>query len=140
VLLLSAAHFFWNPHVDEVRIEPSKPVAIASGGVLGLFAGLTGTGGGIFLTPLLLVMRWARTRNAAATSALFILVNSIAGLAGNISSTRHIPAFVFPLAVAAVVGGSAGSWFGSRRFAPASIKRLLAAVLVIAGFKLVLTA
>lgn len=140
VLLLSAAHFFWNPHVDEVRVEPSKPVAIGAGGLLGLFAGLTGTGGGIFLTPLLLVMRWAKTKTASATSALFILVNSISGLLGNLSSAQKIPGFVAPLVIAAIVGGSAGAYFGSRRFAPSLIKRLLATVLVIAGLKLVLTA
>ena len=140
VLLLSAAHFFWNPHVDEVRVEPSKPVAIGAGGLLGLFAGLTGTGGGIFLTPLLLVMRWAKTKAASATSALFILVNSISGLLGNFSSTQKIPGFVLPLVIAAVVGGSAGAYFGSRRFPPSIIKRLLATVLVIAGLKLVFTA
>ena len=140
VLLMSAVYFFWQPHNDSVRSEPSKPVAIGAGGILGLFAGLTGTGGGIFLTPLLLVMRWARTRNAAAASALFILVNSVAGLLGNLSGTRNIPLLVVPLAVAAVLGGTAGSWLGSNRFQPALIKRLLAIVLVIAGLKLMFTA
>ena len=140
VLLFSALYFFWSPDNDDAGPGPSLPIAIGSGGVLGFFAGLTGTGGGIFLTPLLLVMRWARTKNAAATSALFILVNSIAGLAGNASSTGNIPALVWPLAGAALVGGAAGSYFGSRRFPPATIKRLLAAVLVIAGLKLLLTA
>jgi hypothetical protein len=140
VLLFSAAYFFWKPNVDEVRVEPSRPIAIATGGVLGLFAGLTGTGGGIFLTPLLLVMRWTKAKTAAATSALFILVNSIAGLLGNASSAQKIPDFVMPLAVVAVIGGSAGSWYGSRKFPPAVIKRLLATVLVIAGLKLILTA
>ncbi len=140
VLLFSAAYFFWKPNVDEIRVEPSKPVAILSGGVLGLFAGLTGTGGGIFLTPLLLMMRWAKTKTASATSALFILVNSIAGLLGNASSAQKIPDFVLPLAVTAVIGGSAGSWYGSRKFPPAVIKRLLATVLVIAGLKLIYTA
>ena len=140
VLLLSALYFFWNPDNDEVGPAPALPIAIASGGVLGFFAGLTGTGGGIFLTPLLLVMRWARTKAAAATSALFILVNSIAGLAGNASSVGSIPALVWPLALAAIIGGSAGSYFGSRRFPVATIKRLLAAVLVIAGLKLLFTA
>ena len=138
VLLLSAAYFLWQPHNDDVRSEPSKPVAIGAGGVLGLFAGLTGTGGGIFLTPLLLIMRWARTKTAAATSALFILVNSIAGLLGNVSGTKDIPGLVLPLAIAAVIGGTAGSYFGSTRFPPALIKRLLAVVLVIAGLKLML--
>lgn len=140
VLLLSALYFFWRPDNDEVAIEPRLPIAIASGGVIGFLAGLTGTGGGIFLTPLLLVMRWARTKQAAATSALFILVNSVAGLAGNASSVGFVPALVWPLALAAVAGGSAGAYFGSRRFPVATIKRLLAAVLVIAGLKLLFTA
>ena len=140
VLLLSALYFFWNPDNDEVGPAPALPIAIASGGVLGFFAGLTGTGGGIFLTPLLLVMRWARTKQAAATSALFILVNSIAGLAGNASSVGSIPALVWPMAIAAVAGGTAGSYLGSRRYPVAIIKRLLAAVLVIAGLKLLFTA
>ena len=140
VLLLSALYFVWQPHNDSVRSEPSKPVAIGAGGVLGLFAGLTGTGGGIFLTPLLLIMRWARTRNAAAASALFILVNSIAGLLGNVSATSKLPGLVLPLALAAVIGGTAGSYLGSNRFPPALIKRLLEVVLVIAGLKLMLTA
>jgi uncharacterized membrane protein YfcA len=100
-------------------------------------AGLTGTGGGIFLTPLLLLTKWARTKEAAATSALFILCNSLAGLAGNASATSQIPAFIAPLAVAVVVGGAAGSWLGARRFPVATIKRLLAVVLTIAGIKLV---
>jgi uncharacterized membrane protein YfcA len=137
VLLLSAAHFAWNPSVDEARGTPSVPVSLGVGGGLGLLAGLTGTGGGIFLTPLLLLRKWARTKQAAATSALFILCNSIAGLAGNWSSTKQIPAFIAPLAAAVVVGGASGSWLGARRFAPAVIKRILAAVLVIAGAKLV---
>ena len=137
VLLLSAAYFFWNPSVDEARGRPPLPVALGAGGGLGLMAGLTGTGGGIFLTPLLLLTRWAKTKEAAATSALFILCNSIAGLAGNFSSTKHIPAFIAPLAIAVVVGGAGGSWLGARRFAPAAIKRILAVVLVIAGVKLV---
>jgi uncharacterized membrane protein YfcA len=140
VLLLSALYFVWQPHNDSVRSEPSKPVAIGAGGVLGLFAGLTGTGGGIFLTPLLLIMRWARTRNAAAASAAFILVNSVAGLLGNFSATSKLPGLALPLALAAMIGGAAGSYLGSNRFPPALIKRLLAVVLVIAGLKLMLTA
>lgn len=140
VLLMSALYFFRRPENDDVGQAPTLPIAIVSGGVLGFFAGLTGTGGGIFLTPLLLVMRWARTKEAAATSALFILVNSVAGLAGNASSVGSIPSLVWPFAIAAVVGGSAGSYFGSRRYPVATIKRLLAAVLVIAGLKLLFTA
>lgn len=138
VLLFSAGRLLVATRPDgEVR-EPSRPVAIAAGGALGLLSGLTGTGGGIFLTPLLLLMRWAHTKNAAAVSALFILLNSIAGLAGNVSSTRSVPGLVVPLLAAAFVGGAAGSYLGSRRLSHTAIKRLLAVVLLIAGAKLIL--
>ena len=139
VLLFSAGRFLFHSADDPVKREPSRPVAISLGGFLGLLAGLTGTGGGIFLTPLLLLKRWARTKSAAAVSALFILVNSVSGLLGNLSSTRHFPPFAAILAVAAVIGGTAGSYVGSQRIGPAAIKRLLSIVLLIAGAKLILT-
>ena len=128
-----------SPWVAPVARDPSRPVAISLGAGLGLLSGLTGTGGGIFLTPLLLIMRWAKTKNAAAVSALFILVNSASGLLGNLSSTRRFPVFAIALAVAAIVGGTAGSYYGSRRFDHTLIKRLLAVVLLIAGVKLIFT-
>jgi uncharacterized protein len=139
VLLFSAARFFWSPASEAATHQPSRTVAIPLGAGLGLLSGLTGTGGGIFLTPLLLLMHWAKTKNAAAVSVLFILVNSVAGLLGNLSSTRHFPSFAIALAVAAVIGGTAGSYCGSRRFDHLFIKRLLAIVLLIAGIKLVLS-
>ena len=138
VLQFSALRFLVRPAADEVAHEPARPAAIALGAGLGLLAGLTGTGGGIFLTPLLLLMRWARTKTAAAVSALFILVNSAAGLLGNVASTRQFPAFALVLAAAAVIGGAAGSYWGSRHLQPAAIKRCLAVVLLIAGTKLIL--
>lgn len=139
VLLFSAAMFLFRPANDNLDREPNRVVAILSGGALGLLAGLTGTGGGIFLTPLLLLMRWARTKTVAATSALFILLNSISGLLGNIASTKNLPSFAFILVGAALVGGATGSYFGSWRFNHLVIKRLLAVVLTIAGLKLILT-
>lgn len=139
VLLLSAARLLARPSTDAAEREASRPVAISVGGVLGLLAGLTGTGGGIFLTPVLLFMRWARTKQAAATSAAFILANSLAGLAGNYSATQMIPAVALPLAGAALAGGVAGSYLGAKRFDHTVIKRMLAIVLVIAGVKLIFT-
>jgi uncharacterized membrane protein YfcA len=139
VLWFSAVRFLLRPGDDEVIHEPSRPAALSIGAGLGLLSGLTGTGGGIFLTPLLLIMRWARTRTAAAVSALFILVNSGSGLLGNLASTRRLPPLALTLAVAVVAGGTAGSYFGSRRFPHTVIKRLLAVVLLIAGAKLILT-
>jgi uncharacterized membrane protein YfcA len=139
VLLFSAARFLVRPSDDRAEHAPSRPVAFSVGAGLGLLAGLTGTGGGIFLTPLLLFMRWARAKTAAAVSALFILVNSISGLLGNLSSTKSFPRFAIALAVAAVIGGTAGSYLGSHRFQHTVIKRLLAIVLLIAGLKLIFT-
>lgn len=139
VLLFSAIYFFIRAPQSDAAKEPARAIAIPVGGALGLLSGLTGTGGGIFLTPLMLFMHWATTKRTAAVSVLFILVNSISGLAGNISSTRAFPAFALVLVMAVIIGGGAGSYLGSRRFEPVVIKRLLAIVLLIAGCKLVFT-
>lgn len=137
VLLFSAVRFLIQTGPDKEPKEPPRPVALSVGAGLGLLSGLTGTGGGIFLTPLLIFMRWARTKTASAVSALFILVNSISGLLGNITSTRELPLFALPMVVAAVSGGAVGSYLGSRQFSPVFIKKLLAVVLTIAGLKLI---
>jgi uncharacterized protein len=139
VLLFSALRlFFRKGDTPEVR-PPAKPAAMGIGAGIGLLSGLTGTGGGIFLTPLMLFCHWARTKSAAAVSALFILVNSIAGLVGYFSSGQPVPAFAWVLAVSAVIGGTAGSYLGSRRFPVRVISLLLATVLIIAGIKLIFT-
>jgi hypothetical protein len=139
VLLYSAARFFIRPKPDEEPHLPGKVISVSVGAGFGLLSGLTGVGGGIFLTPLVIFMRWGRTKTASAVSALFILVNSISGLLGNITSTSQLPYFTFPLVFAAIAGGSVGSYLGSRQFSPLSIKRLLAIVLTIAGLKLIFT-
>ena len=137
VLVASAVRLLLKPS-DEAEVHaPRKATAVAVGAGLGLLAGLTGTGGGIFLTPVLVFMKWARIKAAGAASAAFILVNSAAGLAGNMASTRKLPGFTWFLVAAVVAGGAGGSYLGSRRFDPTVIKRLLAVVLAIAGFKLV---
>jgi len=138
VLLLSAAQFLLRPPAESEPRTPPLPVALGAGSLLGLLSGLTGTGGGIFLTPLLIFMRWARTKSAAAVSAPFILLNSAAGLAGNFSATKAFPAFAWALVAAVIIGGTIGSWFGSRRLPHLAIKRLLSVVLTIAGLKLIL--
>ena len=139
ILLFSAVRFLYPSKVESVIKEPKRSIALSSGAGLGFLAGLTGTGGGIFLTPLLLLNQWATVKSAAAVSALFILVNSIAGLLGNLSSTRSFPSFTAVFAISAIVGGTLGSYLGSNRFEPIIIKRLLAFVLTIAGLKLILT-
>ena len=139
VLLLSALRFFTAPSADAEPHDPSRPVSFVVGAGLGLLSGLTGTGGGIFLTPLLILMHWARTKTASALSVVFILANSLAGLFGNLTATKTFPAFAWPFAVGVVFGGGIGSYLGSHRFPVVMIKRLLAIVLTIAGFKLIFT-
>ncbi len=138
VLMASAVRLLIRPP-DEAGIRtPPRTVSLVIGAALGLLAGLTGTGGGIFLTPVLVFKKWARVKTAGAVSVLFILVNSVAGLIGNVATTRKLPGITWFLIAAVVAGGASGSYFGSRRFDPAVVKRLLAIVLVIAGFKLIL--
>jgi uncharacterized membrane protein YfcA len=112
--------------------------AIFFGALIGFLSGLTGVGGGIFLSPLLLLMGWADTRRTAGVSAAFILVNSIAGLLGNFSGVQTLPYALPYFALAAIAGGIIGSEFGSRRLASVTIRRLLAVVLVVAGVKMIL--
>jgi uncharacterized membrane protein YfcA len=111
--------------------------AVLSGGLIGLLSGLTGVGGGIFLSPLLLLMGWADTRRTAGVSAAFILVNSIAGLLGNLTNLQALPPALPYFALAAVAGGIVGSEFGTRRLANVTIRRLLAVVLLVAGVKMI---
>ncbi len=139
ILLYSAARFLLRPPLEHELHPPPRILALLSGAGIGLLAGLTGTGGGIFLTPLLLFMHWAKAKPAAAVSALFILVNSIAGLLSHVGSIQPFSTVALLSVVAAGVGGALGSGFGSRRFDPALIKRLLAVVLLIAATKLILT-
>lgn len=114
-------------------------LAMLLGVLIGLLSGLTGVGGGIFLSPLLLLAGWAGARQTAAVSAAFIFVNSAAGLLGNAAGVKSVSAALPYLALAALAGGIVGTEFGSRRLPPLWVRRLLAAVLVVAGLKLIFT-
>src|SRR6266576_4612267 len=139
VLLFSAVRLIFRRFDPPAVISPSPPTAIGVGAGIGFLSGLTGTGGGIFLTPVLLFCRWADIRQAAAVSALFIWVNSIAGLAGYFTAVHSIPSLGVVLGAAAIVGGIFGSHLGSRHFPVRTISIILAIVLSIAGAKLILT-
>jgi hypothetical protein len=112
--------------------------ALAAGAAIGLLAGLTGTGGGIFLTPLLVLAGWVGAREAAGLSGAFILVNSLAGLGGLLSTGLTLPSSIGAWIVAVLAGGLIGSWLGATRFSVLSLRRVLALVLVVAAAKLVL--
>jgi uncharacterized protein len=137
VLWFSAWRLLYRKEDPTDIVRPSRPTAIASGAGIGFLSGLTGTGGGIFLTPLMLFCRWAKVKEVAAVSSLFILVNSSSGLAGYVKSGRELPEFAWPLAVVVAVGGFIGSRLGSQYLPARGIAMLLAVVLVIAGTKLV---
>jgi hypothetical protein len=139
VLLFSAARLISRRSDPTETVTPSRPLAVSTGAGLGFLSGLTGTGGGIFLTPLLLFCGWAHIRQAAAVSALFILVNSIGGLAGYSTVKHGVPSLGFLLAIPAIVGGIIGSHLGSKHFPVRAISTLLAIVLMIAGAKLLFT-
>src|SRR5438477_10011078 len=127
VLLFSAVRLIFHRSDPRHVISPSRPTAIGVGAGIGFLSGLTGTGGGIFLTPLLLFCHWAHIRQAAAVSALFILVNSISGLSGYFAANQSIPWLGILLTPAAAIGGILGSHLGSRHFPVRIISMLLPA-------------
>lgn len=143
VVLLFASYRLWahaaQSQIDDTEVKP-VPIylAVVVGACIGLLSGITGVGGGIFLSPLLLLVGWAKTRQASGVAAAFILVNSIAGLAGHLTSVQNLPGAIYVWGVAAVAGGAVGTELGRRRLATTTLRRVLSAVLVIAGLKMLL--
>jgi hypothetical protein len=143
VLLYSAVRIFFSarrPDEQETRLVPIG-VALIWGASIGLLSGLTGVGGGIFLSPLLLLMHWARTKETSGVSVTFILVNSVAGLLGHglfahFATISTLPHAAFVWGPAALLGGLIGTELGTRRLPIAGIRRWLSVVLVVAGLKL----
>ncbi|MGH8042468.1 MAG: sulfite exporter TauE/SafE family protein [Rudaea sp.] len=139
VLIYSAARLLFPPRGRETALHPpAVPVAVGAGAGLGFLSGLTGVGGGIFLSPLVVLAGWGNVREASGVAAPFILVNSIAGLIGRGLVTSGIPGPTWPWLAAVLAGGVLGSWLGSRRLPMPSIRRLLAIVLFLAGAKMLL--
>ncbi len=120
---------------DEIR-EVKTWQGLTVGGSIGFFSGLIGIGGGIILSPVILIMRWGKMKEVAAVSALFIWVNSAAGMGGQLVSGVKIDTQAFVLVGIAVVGGFLGGYFGSKKFNNKGLRYLLAVVLVSACIKL----
>ncbi|MBI1857585.1 MAG: sulfite exporter TauE/SafE family protein [Candidatus Melainabacteria bacterium] len=114
---------------------PSKFPAFMSGSSIGLLSGIVGVGGGIFLSPFIILMKWANPKVTAGTSAFFILANSISGLTGRFIAGHAEVGSLFPLVIASFIGGLVGSHLGANIFTSLTIRRLLAIVLVIASIK-----
>ena len=138
VILLFAAARLWWPSAprSEPQHAPGAGTLVVVGLVLGLLSGLTGVGGGIFLSPLLIFAGWEETRRTAGASVAFILANSVAGLLGHIGGPHPIPSEVALLAPIALIGGLYGSWLGAKRLRTEPLRRLLGLVLLIASTKL----
>jgi uncharacterized protein len=139
-LILAGLRYVIMPSLDLVkaRSTPKLWVALPAGGALGTLAGLTGTGGGIFLSPLLVFMGWADARMATGIAALFIVVNSSAGLAGRLSSLQQLPADLPWLILAVLCGAAMGTFANRKLFSPVILLRALGLVLLVAGVPLVI--
>jgi uncharacterized membrane protein YfcA len=142
VLIYAAWRSYRTAHqpAHTTSTRPHLALLLLAGAVLGFLSGLTGVGGGIFLSPLLLFCRWAEVKVISGIAAAFILVNSVAGLLGVITSAPALPSALPYWAVAAVVGGYVGAEYGSKRLGNPAIQKLLAVVLVVAGAKMIATA
>jgi uncharacterized membrane protein YfcA len=125
-----------NESDDNFKMPP-LPIVATSGAVIGLISGLIGVGGGIFLSPLMILMRWASTKQTSATSAAFIVVNALAGLLGRAARQALIIGDLTPLLLSGFVGGIFGSYLGASRFNSLTLRRILAVILLLASLKLV---
>jgi uncharacterized protein len=145
VLLASAGLLVWRAYSPRFQggerpVKIAVAPALAIGACIGLLSGLTGTGGGIFLSPLILLLAWAGPKATAGISAPFIMVNSIAGLAGSSFATHNLPDSMFFFVGCALAGAFVGTWLGTRKLQPRALIVTLAVVMTIAGAKLVVRA
>jgi hypothetical protein len=138
VLILAAIRLFgfFNSKEKE-RVGLNIPLAMGIGLVIGFLSGMLGIGGGVILSPIILLLGWATLKETAAISSLFILVNSISGLLGFFATGKKFPDESFYLIPIAVFGGILGAYYGSSRFSNNTLKHVLAMVILLASVKLV---
>jgi len=139
-LLWAAVLLLWKPPVPESEVSSSPPIwaSLLAGGLIGLLSGLMGIGGGIFLGPFLILKGWASAKTTACLSSGFILVNSLAALIGVGLHLPGVSPFLPLWMVVVALGGWVGAEFGAKKFSPKTLHWLLAAVLFIAGAKIIL--
>ena len=139
-LLMPILRFWFFPDIHVEKLKPSNPyLSLVIGGAIGFLSGLIGIGGGIILSPVLLLLKWTDQKQTAAISALFIFVNSLAGLAGQFSKGIHFTTGMYFYVLIAVLAGSVGAYFGALKFKQHILKNILAAVLLLAAVKLFFT-
>ncbi|MFZ4107867.1 MAG: sulfite exporter TauE/SafE family protein [Candidatus Planktophila sp.] len=139
LLIFSGMRFLFTAKAIDKEPQKIIPVlAVFIGLCIGLLSGITGTGGGIFLSPLIIWLGWTNVRQASGTVAAFIFLNSAAGLLGNFASTKSLPNVIPLFLVAVLAGALIGTRFGTTRFSHSGIKRALGCVLIVAGIKFLL--
>ena len=140
LLLIPVARFIWVSKKENENLEKINwPIVILLGACIGFISGLIGIGGGIILSPILLMLAWCKMKETAAISALFITINSVAGLAGNAKLGIHINWKLGMVIILAFAGGMLGAYIGANLIKTTRLKQLLALVLAIASFKLLMT-
>lgn len=140
LLLIPVARFYFlsNATLTE-RKESNLILSFLIGGLIGFLSGLIGIGGGIILSPIILLLRWTDQKQTAAISALFILVNSLSGLAGQLTKGIGFTPDMLLYVLIAFAGGALGSWLGAIRFKQSVLKNVLGGVLLVASLKLLFT-
>jgi uncharacterized membrane protein YfcA len=137
LLLIPVARFlFFSKIMVTYRRNSNIWLSLAIGAIIGFLSGLIGIGGGIILSPILLLLAWTDQKQTAAISALFIFVNSLAGLAGQLTQGVHFSADMISFVAVAFAGGMFGAWMGALRFGQIVLKQALALVLLVAAVKL----
>ena len=129
---------FPNKGISDLK-QSTFFLSLLIGACIGFLSGLIGIGGGIILSPVLLLLAWTNQKQTAAISALFIFVNSLSGLAGQLTKGINFQSEMFILVGVAFAGGSVGAWLGAKKFNQNILKYLLATVLLMASVKLLLT-
>jgi uncharacterized membrane protein YfcA len=140
LLLIPITRFLFFPNLKQEEIKKTNTaLSLVIGAAIGFLSGLIGIGGGIILSPVLLLLKWTDMKQTAAISALFIFVNSLSGLAGQLTKGIQFSPDMYWYVAIAFAGGLCGAYFGSLRFKQALLKYLLAAVLMLAVWKLLFT-
>jgi uncharacterized membrane protein YfcA len=139
LLVAAALRLFWSPKQLAWRevATPSLLIALPVGAALGFLAGLTGTGGGSFLSPLIILFAWETPRHTSGVAAGFIFINSIAGLLGNLAAVRSLPTEMPWLMGAVAAGALLGTWLGVEKLPRERLLQALGLVLTLAGAKLI---
>ena len=137
-LVIAGVRLLWptKPVGPEDATEPKPPVGLTVGAGIGVLSGLVGVGGGIFLSPVLMLCRWADAKKAAATSAAFIVSNSLIGLVVRQPNLSKLPSVTPWLIVAGVTGSILGSYLGTQKVSLVWLQRALGALLLLASIKL----